>query len=109
MRFRLRTLFVLVTLCALAAMGWRQYTRVYRPLQVHRQQVQQCAEVQAMWNRVSFNIPDWARHDLQIRETFHQQKVGEYERALLRPWLKVESGDWPRDLGPRAVPRAVMP
>jgi hypothetical protein len=100
---RLRTLFVLVTLCALVAMGWRHYERVYRPLQVHRQQVQQCTEGQQMWNRVSFNIPDWARHDMQVRESFHQQKVGEYERALCRPWLIVDPGDWPRDLDPRAL------
>jgi hypothetical protein len=103
-QLRLRTLFVLVTLCALGAMGWRHYTRVYRPLLAHRHHVQQCAQVQAMWNRVSFDIPDWARHDMQIRETFHQQKVSEYERALWQPWLVVDPGDWPRGLGPRAVP-----
>src|SRR5262245_18219118 len=38
-QLRLRTLFVLVGLCALAAMGWRHYTRVYQPLLAHRAQL----------------------------------------------------------------------
>ena len=72
-RFRLRTLLVLVTLCALAAAGYRHYARVYRPWVFHRQEVANAAAIQEMWNSVSFDIPEQERVVMEYRSEFHSQ------------------------------------
>ena len=88
-RFRLRTLLVLVTFCALAAAGYRHYARVYRPWVFHRQEVANAAAIQEMWNSVSFDIPEHERVVMEYRSEFHSQMANQYEHALWRPWVQV--------------------
>ena len=88
-KYRLRTLLVLVTLCALAAACYRHYARVYRPLVLHRQRVAGLVELQQLWNSVSFDIPEHERVNMHVQLEFHSQMATLYEHALWRPWVQV--------------------
>jgi hypothetical protein len=101
-KFRLRTLLLLVALCALAAAGYRHYVRVYRPLAFHRQEVANAARIQQYWNSVSFDIPEHEWKEVEHRVKFHSQMTSQYEHALWRPWVQVS------DAGP-LVPSVKWP
>jgi hypothetical protein len=88
-RFRLRTLLVLVTLCALAAAAYRHYSWVYRPLVFHRQRVASLVELEQLWNSVSFDIPEMERINRETQLEFHLQMAMRYEYSLWRPWVQV--------------------
>jgi hypothetical protein len=94
-RFSIRHLLILTTLCGLLLAGYVRYRHLEEHAQEHLRQAQEVARRRGWLLTVSFHVPQEAWDDYDRREHLHQRLAAEYRQQIWRPWMEITQPEPP--------------
>lgn len=95
LRFSIRHLLILTTLCGMLLAGYLRYRHLEEKAQEHLRQAQEVARMRGWLLTVSFNVPQEAWDEYDRQEYLHRQLAENYRQQIWQPWMEITQPDPP--------------